>query len=315
MDVLSWFFLIGKEDFATHFYDKNFFLGLFLLGTICFGFWSYQAFEKIQDYNEISKGKIEEYYNIEKVGKTLVFELKKDNNVLKSHFSSAIEEKELWTYIAVDGSVRLEMLNISVDEDFFSPIEREELTEEQLELLTKRYVNADLFKSIECCLASVVKFEEEIFLSILENIKKKYKEVFGAELELDVDGLLENACELSRPTHGLNLEDYIDNTSPYSCIDIVLSEPSEEEQEKYGVGEIVPCNSKYCDELLYASILLTKILIETGQFSINKELFDESNEVDNGFALDFSYVNFERDLKLFSANSKLKIETKEQIEW
>lgn len=94
-------FLIGKEDFATHFYDKNFFLGLFLLGTICFGFWSYQAFEKIQDYNEISKGKIEEYYNIEKVGKALVFELKKDNNVLKSHFSSAIEEETDSEYIFV----------------------------------------------------------------------------------------------------------------------------------------------------------------------------------------------------------------------
>ena len=94
-------FLIGKEDFATHFYDKNFFLGLFLLGTICFGFWSYQAFEKIQDYNEISKGKIEEYYNIEKVGKTLVFEVKKDNNVLKSHFSSTIQEETDSEYILV----------------------------------------------------------------------------------------------------------------------------------------------------------------------------------------------------------------------
>ena len=79
--------------------------------------------------------------------------------------------------------------------------------------------------------------------------------------------------------------------------------------------EIIPCDSEYRDELLYASILLTKILIKTGHFSINKELFDENNEVDNGFALDFSYVNFERDLKFFSANSKLKIETKEQIEW
>lgn len=64
-------FLIGKEDFATNFYDKNFFLGLFLLGMICFGFWSYKAFENIKDYNEISKGKVEEYYNIEKVGKNL----------------------------------------------------------------------------------------------------------------------------------------------------------------------------------------------------------------------------------------------------
>lgn len=95
-------FLIGKEEsFATHFYDKNFFLGVFFLGALFFGFWSYKAFENIKDYNEISKGKIEEYYNIEKVGKTLVFEVKKDNNVLKSHFSSTIEEETDSDYIFV----------------------------------------------------------------------------------------------------------------------------------------------------------------------------------------------------------------------
>ena len=226
-----------------------------------------------------------------------------------------VEEKELSTYITVDGNVRLEMLDCSIHEDFFSPAERERLSEEQIELLTKRYVNSDFFRSIECCLASVVKFEEEMFPSILESIKKKYKEVFGEELELDADSLLENAYELDRPEHGLNFTEIIDNTSPYGCIDIVLGEPSEEEQEKYGVGEIIPCDSEYRDELLYASILLTKILIETGRFSINKELFDENNEVDNGFALDFSYVNSERDLKFFSAKSKLKVETKEQFEW
>ena len=226
-----------------------------------------------------------------------------------------IEEKELATYITVDGNVRIEMLDCSIHEDFFSPAERERLSEEQIELLTKRYVNSDFFRSIECCLASVVKFEEEIFPSILESIKKKYKEVFGEELELDADSLLENAYELDRPEYGLNFTEIIDNTSPYGCIDIVLGEPSEEEQEKYGVGEIIPCDSEYRDELLYASILLTKILIETGHFSINKELFDKNNEVDNGFALDFSYVNSKRNFRFFSAKSKLKIETKEQFEW
>lgn len=221
-----------------------------------------------------------------------------------------VEKKEPVTLITVDGDERTEMLNCSIHEDFFSPAERERLSEEQIELLTKRYVNSDFFRSIECCLASVVKFEEEIFPSILESIKKKYKEVFGAELELDADSLLENAYELDRPNYGLNLEDYIDNTSPYSCIDIVLGNPPEEGQEKYGAVEIPPCDSEYRDELLYASVLLTKILLETGHFSINKELFDKNNQVDNGFALDFSYVNFERELKFFSANSKLKIETK-----
>lgn len=225
-----------------------------------------------------------------------------------------VEKKEPVTLITVDGDERTEMLNCSIHEDFFSPAERERLSEEQIELLTKRYVNSDFFRSIECCLASVVKFEEEIFPSILKSIKKKYKEVFGAELELDADSLLENAYELDRPEHGLNFTEIIDNTSPYSSIDIVLGNPPEEGQEKYGAVEIPPCDSEYRDELLYASVLLTKILLETGHFSINKELFDENNQVDNGFAMDFSYVNFGMDLKFFSANSKLKIETKE-MEW
>lgn len=94
-------FLIVKEDFAANFSDKKFFLGLFLLGTLFFGFWSYQAFVDIKNYNEISKGKAEEYYNIEKVGKVLVFEVKKGNNLLKSHFSSAIEEETDSEYILV----------------------------------------------------------------------------------------------------------------------------------------------------------------------------------------------------------------------
>ena len=221
-----------------------------------------------------------------------------------------VEGKELSTYITVDGNVRLEMLNISFDKDSFSHIEKEELSEEQLELLVKRYANAEFFKSIGCSLASVVKFEEEIFPSILESIKKRYKEVFGAELELDADNLLENAYKLDRPEHELNFREIIYETSPYSSIDIVLGldNPSEE-------GEIPPCDSEYRDELLYASILLTKILIETGYFSINKELFDKNNEVDNGFALDFSYVNSKRNFRFFSAKSKLKIETKEQFKW
>jgi len=89
-------FLIKREGF-----DDKFFLGLFLLGTLFFGFWSYQAFVDIKNYNEISKGKVEEYYNIEKVGKILVFEVKKDSNLLKNHFSSTIEEETDSEYILV----------------------------------------------------------------------------------------------------------------------------------------------------------------------------------------------------------------------
>lgn len=54
-----------------------------------------------------------------------------------------VEEKELSTYITVDGNIRLEMLNISFGKNFFSPIEKEELGEEQLELLIKRYANSE----------------------------------------------------------------------------------------------------------------------------------------------------------------------------
>ena len=47
--------------------------------------------------------------------------------------ATVVEEKELATYITVDGNVRLEMLDCSIHEDFFSPAERERLSEEQIE--------------------------------------------------------------------------------------------------------------------------------------------------------------------------------------
>ena len=91
----------GIKYSSSYYFDRNWYLIILILGTLLFGFNSYKAFENIKDYNEISKGKIEEYYNIEKVGKTLVFEVKKDNSLLKSHFSSAIEEETDSDYILV----------------------------------------------------------------------------------------------------------------------------------------------------------------------------------------------------------------------
>lgn len=93
---------VGGIKYSTRYYfDRRYYLAIFLLGTLLFGFSAYKSFENIKDYNEISKGKIEEYYNIEKVGKTLIFEVKKDNKVLKSHFSSTIEEETDLDYILV----------------------------------------------------------------------------------------------------------------------------------------------------------------------------------------------------------------------
>ena len=93
---------VGGIKYSTRYYfDRRYYLAIFLLGTLLFGFSAYKSFENIKDYNEISKGKAEEYYNIEKVGKVLVFEVKKDNNLLKSHFSSAIEEETDSEYILV----------------------------------------------------------------------------------------------------------------------------------------------------------------------------------------------------------------------
>lgn len=93
---------VGKIKYSTRYYfDRRLYLAIFLLGTLLFGFSAYKSFENIKNYNEISKGEVEEYYNIEKVGKTLVFELKKDNEVLKNHFSSTIEEETDSEYIFV----------------------------------------------------------------------------------------------------------------------------------------------------------------------------------------------------------------------
>ena len=63
---------------------------------VCFIFFSFSTYSSlgmINDYNESSKGKIEQYYNVEKVGKKLVFSQKKNNKTLKKDFSAVIEEE------------------------------------------------------------------------------------------------------------------------------------------------------------------------------------------------------------------------------
>lgn len=73
---------------------------MFLLGLLFFGFLFYKSFENLDEYNTVSsKGSIEQYYNVEKVGKTLVFSRKTNSKVLKENMSAVIEEETYSDYV------------------------------------------------------------------------------------------------------------------------------------------------------------------------------------------------------------------------
>ena len=55
----------------------------------------------IAELNKISKGSIEQYYNIEKIGDTLLFSEKGSYKSLKDTFSSNIKEETYSDYVLV----------------------------------------------------------------------------------------------------------------------------------------------------------------------------------------------------------------------
>lgn len=102
--VIGLFALISTkvDDVSDYFFDKRIFSAMFLFGLLFFGFLFYKSFENLDEYNTVSsKGSVEQYYNVEKVGKTLVFSRKTNSKVLKENMSAVIEEETDSDYILV----------------------------------------------------------------------------------------------------------------------------------------------------------------------------------------------------------------------
>lgn len=76
-------------------------IAVLLLGWSFLVYYIYDSLKEIAELNEISKGSIEQYYNIEKAGDTLLFSEKGNYKALKDTFSSNIKEETYSDYVLV----------------------------------------------------------------------------------------------------------------------------------------------------------------------------------------------------------------------
>lgn len=70
-----------------------------LLGSLFLSYYIYDSVKGLKELNEISKGNIEQYYNIEKIGDVLLFSEKGSYESLKDTFSSNIKEETYSEYV------------------------------------------------------------------------------------------------------------------------------------------------------------------------------------------------------------------------
>ena len=70
-----------------------------LLGSLFLSYYIYDSVKGLNELNEISKGNIEQYYNIEKIGDVLLFSEKENYKSLKDTFSSNIKEETYSDYV------------------------------------------------------------------------------------------------------------------------------------------------------------------------------------------------------------------------
>ena len=70
-----------------------------LLGSLFLSYYIYDSVKGLNELNEISKGNVEQYYNIEKIGDVLLFSEKGSYESLKDTFSSNIKEETYSDYV------------------------------------------------------------------------------------------------------------------------------------------------------------------------------------------------------------------------
>lgn len=80
-------------------FGKIVIVAFLLLGSLFLSYYIYDSVKGLNELNEISKGNIEQYYNIEKIGDVLLFSEKGSYESLKDTFSSNIKEETYSDYV------------------------------------------------------------------------------------------------------------------------------------------------------------------------------------------------------------------------
>ena len=168
------------------------------------------------------------------------------------------------------------------------------------------YEKEVVFNLITAVLSDMVKRDEGLFLSVVENLKEKKNIDIYKEKE-----------KLWKEISAINYKDpkYFvvdENISPYHVVDVILGKRKKVEKENLpddapGLYDIVPSDSPYKDAILCAAVALTDIVMTADDsFSVNSEAFNENGEVVEGFAIEFAYKDKTPHFRFHNAETNYK---------
>ena len=168
------------------------------------------------------------------------------------------------------------------------------------------YEKEVVFNLITAVLSDMVKRDEGLFLSVVENLKEKKNIDIYKEKE-----------KLWKENSAINYKDpkYFvvdENFSPYHVVDVILGKRKKVEKENLpddapGLYDIIPSDSPYKDAILCAAVALTDIVMTADDsFSVNSEAFNENGEVVEGFAIEFAYKDKTPHFRFHNAETNYK---------
>lgn len=180
------------------------------------------------------------------------------------------------------------------------------------------YEKEVVFNLITAVLSDMVKRDEGLFLSVVENLKEKknidiYKEKEKLWKEISVINYKDPKYFISD-----------DNFNPYHIVDAILGKRVKKEtltEKEKGIAEALseggssipvlyettPSDSPYKDAILCAAVALTDIVMTTeDSFLVNSEAFNENGEVSEGFAIEFAYKDKTPHFRFHNAETNYK---------
>lgn len=186
-------------------------------------------------------------------------------------------------------------------------LESEEINLEDGEKIpAMSYEKEVVFNLITAVLSDMVKRDERLFLSVVENLKEQK----GIDVYKEKEKLWDEISAINYKDPKYFVVD--ENFSPYHVVDVILGKRKKVEKENLpddapGLYDIIPSDSPYKDAILCAAVALTDIVMTTeDSFLVNSEAFNENGEVSEGFAIEFAYKDKTPHFRFHNAETNYK---------
>ena len=180
------------------------------------------------------------------------------------------------------------------------------------------YEREVVFNLITAVLSDMVKRDEGLFLSVVENLKEKK----NIDIYKEKEKLWEEISAINYKDPKYFVVD--DDFNPYDIVDAILGKRVEKEtltekEKGFAEGlaegnsdvpnlyEVTPSDSPYKDAILCAAVALTDIVMRADDsFSVNSEAFNENGEVYEDFAIEFAYKDKTPHFRFHNAETNYK---------